>query len=95
MGSVAAILAAPTLLDIVMTPVTSVSPWLRVSRIRYPPGRARVPGLVSIGVLGLYFPLSSAAAMVKGFIVEPGSITSVSARLRRLATSAPESALGL
>ncbi|MNH45933.1 hypothetical protein D3C79_1085320 [compost metagenome] len=40
------------------------------------------PGVVSIGVSGLNLPVSSAMPTVIGFIVEPGSKTSVIARLR-------------
>mgnify|MGYP006995914119 CR=1 FL=1 len=40
------------------------------------------PGAVWIGVLGLTMPFSSASAAMKGFMVEPGSKLSVSARLR-------------
>jgi hypothetical protein len=40
------------------------------------------PGVVSITVSGRTRPDSSARPMVNGFMVEPGSNTSVSARLR-------------
>ncbi len=43
-----------------------------------------VPGAVCMTVSGLTIPASSAAAIVNGFSVEPGSNTSVSARLRAL-----------
>ena len=40
------------------------------------------PGAVLMGVLGVTMPLSSASAVMKGFMVEPGSKLSVSTRLR-------------
>src|ERR1700754_472345 len=78
-----AILAAPTFDDLVITPVGVSVPQLWVSRTGWPP-IIQVPGEVSIiGEVGVYLPLVSAAAMVNAFIVEPGSTTSVTARLRR------------
>ena len=46
------------------------------------PPMLKRPGPVSISVCGLMRPASSAIATVIGFIVEPGSKVSVSARLR-------------
>ena len=46
------------------------------------PVMVRRPGEVSMTVWGRTRPVSSASAMVKGFMVEPGSKVSVSARLR-------------
>ena len=42
----------------------------------------RRPGAVSIMVSGWYIPDMSAAAIVNGFMVEPGSKTSVTTRFR-------------
>ena len=55
----------------------------------------REPGAVWITVSGRTAPLSSAAAMVNGFSVEPGSNTSVSARLRIFSRATRLRALGL
>ena len=54
-----------------------------------------VPGAVSIRVSGRTLPASIAAAMVNGFIVEPGSNTSVSARLRIFSRATLLRAFGL
>ena len=48
------------------------------------------PGEASIGVSGNQRPVSSAEATAKGFITEPGSNTSVMARLRRPSLSKSE-----
>ncbi len=76
-----AILTVPTLLDFWITWATVSAPFGCASRI-VPPGRLMLPGAVWINVCGVTRPLSSASAMTKGFIVEPGSKVSVSARLR-------------
>ena len=80
-GSVIAILVVPTLLDFWITPSTVSTPWLLVSEMVEPVTVTR-PGLVSMMVSGRTRPVSSASPMVKGFMVEPGSNTSVMARLR-------------
>ena len=54
-----------------------------------------VPGAVWITVSGRTLPASSAAAIVNGFSVEPGSKTSVSARLRILSRATWLRAFGL
>ncbi len=54
-----------------------------------------VPGVVSIRVSALNLPLSMPAATVKALITEPGSSTSVTARLRRNAGSPVPPAFGL
>ena len=76
-----AIFTVPTLLDFWITPATVRAPWGWVSRI-CEPVMTIVPGEVSITVSGVTRPDSSAQAATKGFIVEPGSKMSVSARLR-------------
>ena len=48
------------------------------------------PGVVSFGVVGVQRPVSSAEATANGFITEPGSKTSVIARLRRPSLSMSE-----
>ena len=53
------------------------------------------PGAVWITVSGRTAPLSSAAAIVNGFSVEPGSKTSVSARLRIFSRATRLRAFGL
>src|SRR5437879_2942190 len=54
-----------------------------------------VPGAVSMIVAGVTLPESSAAAIVKGFIDDPGSKVSVSARLRILSFAARVRLFGL
>ena len=53
------------------------------------------PGAVSMMVLGVTRPVCSAQAVTKGFMVEPGSKMSVSARFRSCAPLRPERWLGL
>ena len=77
-----AIFAAPTLDDfwITCSTVSAPSAMRVVDRCAAP--MVSVPGAVWITVSGRTLPASSAAAIVNGFIVEPGSNMSVSARLR-------------
>ena len=76
-----AILVVPTLLDFWITCSTVSSPCGWASLMVLPVMVMR-PGEVSITVFGLTRPVSSARPTVNGFIVEPGSKVSVSARLR-------------
>ena len=76
-----AILVVPTLLETWMTCSTVSAPWGCASRM-VAPVILTEPGEVSMMVLGLTRPVSSAKPMVNGFITEPGSKVSVSARLR-------------
>ena len=71
----------PTLLDT----------WITCSTVKAPcgceswmvaPVIVTDPGAVSITVLGLTRPVSTARPIVKGFMTEPGSKVSVKARLR-------------
>ncbi len=80
-GSDSAIFAAPTFDDFWITCSTVSAPLGCASWIVFGP-IVNVPGAVWMTVSGRILPLSSAAAIVNGFIVEPGSNTSVSARLR-------------
>ena len=82
-GSDSAIFAAPTFDDFWITCSTVSAPLAWVSWIVAGP-IVSVPGPVWITVSGRILPESSAAAIVNGFSVEPGSNTSVSARLRIL-----------
>src|ERR1700674_205510 len=75
------ILALPTLDDFWITCATVRRPLGCESEIVQPP-MVSVPGAVWMGVVGVTTPESSAAATVKGFIVEPGSKRSVTERLR-------------
>ena len=93
-GSPSAILAAPTLDDFWMTCSTVSAPSACASWIVAEP-IVSVPGDVSITVSGRTRPASSAAAIVNGFIVEPGSNVSVSARLRIIAGTTLLRLLGL
>src|SRR5437773_12514773 len=77
------ILAAPTLDDFWITGAALSTPCGLESLMVQPP-IVIVPGAVWMGVSGVTIPASRAAATVKGFIVEPGSKRSVTARLRRL-----------
>src|SRR3546814_4815584 len=88
------ILCMPTLEFLGVTPVPVGTPGLRVSVVRYRPLGIQ-PGLVSISVSGVTTPASSAAATVSGFNVDPGSIRSVTARLRCDARWPDSTALGL
>ena len=54
-----------------------------------------LPGEVSIMVSGVYLPLSKAATSVRVFMVEPGSYSSVMARLRMVAAFMPRRLFGL
>ena len=86
LGNVAAILAAPTLLDMVITPVTSVQPVVaRVADRRYPatPGA----GLVSIGVLGFVPAALQRRGDGEGLSSSSPAHHVGQSRLRRLATS--------
>ena len=82
-GSASAIFAAPTFDDFWITCSTRQRARRRARR-----GSCRMPIVhraaapVWITVSGRILPASSAAAIVNGFSVEPGSNTSVSARLR-------------
>ena len=76
-----AILTVPILLDFWITSDTLNTPWGWASVIVMP-YILSLPGDVSICVSGLTKPFSIAKAMTKGFMVEPGSKVSVSARLR-------------
>ena len=93
-GKPSAILAAPTLDDFWMTCSTVSAPSGCASWIVSGP-IVSVPGAVSITVSGRTRPASSAAAIVNGFIVEPGSNVSVSARLRIIAGATLLRLLGL
>ena len=93
-GNVSAIFAAPTFDDF----------WITCSTVSAPAGCAswivlgpivRDPGAVWITVSGRTAPLCSAAAIVNGFSVEPGSNTSVRARLRILSRATLLRAFGL
>ena len=77
-------LTVPTLLDFWITSATLNRPCGCASLIVLPV-MLMLPGAVWIIVAGVTRPLSSASAMTKGFIVEPGSKVSVSARLRNCA----------
>jgi hypothetical protein len=93
-GSEPPIFAAPMLLDSVITCVTSMTPWLCVSWKVWP-YRLHAPGEVSTLDSGFHLPLASAAEIVTAFIVEPGSTTSVTARLRRYSAGALPREFGL
>ncbi len=80
-GICIAILTVPTLLDFWITWATVSTPWGSWS-LTVLPGTCSQPGPVSMGVSARTRPVSSAHAAMKGFIVEPGSKMSVSARLR-------------
>jgi len=58
------------------------------------PETSRLPGVALISEVGLTRPVSSAQAITKGFIVEPGSKMSVSARLRSCSPVRRARALG-
>src|SRR4029450_12379933 len=93
-GSDSATLAAPMLLDFVITPVSVSKPWLCTSWIV----RLLIwyaPGFVSTFEAGFHLPLSSAVGIVHPLIGEPGPTTSVSARLRRKCGSDFSFAFGL
>ena len=83
-ASACAILTVPTLLDFWITSATVSRPCGCASRIVLPVMVIQ-PGAVWIGVAGVTRPVSSARRTTKGFIVEPGSKVSVSARLRSCA----------
>ena len=80
-GSCIAILVVPTLLDTWITCSTVSAPWGCESWM-VEPVMVTLPGAVWITVSGLTLPVFSARPMVNGFITEPGSKESVSARLR-------------
>src|SRR5689334_19822553 len=75
------ILAAPMFEDFWITWATDKALAGCASLIVQPP-MVIVPPPVGITVCGVTTPASSAAATVKGFIVEPGSKRSVTERLR-------------
>ncbi|MNZ98849.1 hypothetical protein D3C78_1181530 [compost metagenome] len=81
-----AILLMPTLLELIRIPVrSSTGPSvLETSRMVYLPN-CSVPGYTSTVSLGFQRPDSSAALMEIAFMVEPGSNTSIIARLRIIA----------
>src|SRR3990167_3065814 len=80
-----ATLLMPTLLDLIRISVRLNGPVLReTSRIVYLPIR-KVPGYTSTVSVGFQRPLARAALMENGFMVEPGSNTSIIARLRMAA----------
>ena len=81
----------PTLDDFCIMPRTSSEGYTWVSRTVAGP---ILYGLVLNQVFTPTLPESSALAMVKGFIAEPGSIISVTARLRRCSLSAWPGLLG-
>ena len=93
-GSDSAIFAAPTFDDFWITCSTVSAPLTCASWIVALP-IVSVPGAVWITVSGRTAPDSSAAAIVNGFIVEPGSNTSVSARLRICSRATRLRAFGL
>ncbi len=93
-GSDSAIFAAPTFDDFWITCSTVSAPAGCASWIVFGPIVSE-PGPVWITVSGRTAPLSSAAAIVNGFSVEPGSNTSVSARLRILSRATLLRAFGL
>ena len=81
LGKDKASLADPTLEDLTIMPVKGsrhhsygYREWCEPKRIE--------PGEVLTMVFGVYLPLSSAAATVNGFMVEPGSNISIAPRLR-------------
>ena len=80
--------------DFAITLDTSISPWLRMSLITWPETFIR-PGDVSINVSGSISPRSIAVATVKGLIGDPGSIKSVTARLRTFSGCRVDISLGL
>ena len=73
--------AAPMLLDFWITCCTVSMPLGSASLGAKPPITSE-PGVASTSVVGVTRPFSSTVPTMKGFIVEPGSKTSVSARLR-------------
>ena len=75
------ILAAPMFDDFWITCATEMVPFACVS-VMVQPANCIEPWPVAIIVSGVTMPESSAAATVKGFIVEPGSKRSVTERLR-------------
>ena len=93
-GSDSAIFAAPTFDDFWITCSTVSAPFGCASWIVLGP-IVSVPGAVWMIVSGRTLPTSSAAAIVNGFIVEPGSNTSVSARLRIFSRATRLRAFGL
>ena len=80
-GICIAIFTVPTLLDFWITSANVSTPCGCASLMGAPAITMR-PGEVSMRVLGVQGPRSSANAAVKGFIVEPGSKVSASALLR-------------
>ena len=74
-----AILVAPTFDDLVNTVEKLIEPRLSGSSIFSGPTFID-HGEVSIILANEYFPLSSAAVRINGFIVDPGSKISVTAR---------------
>ena len=93
-GNDSAIFAAPTFDDFWITCSTVSGPARCASWIVCLP-IVSSPASVWITVSGRTLPASSAAAIVNGFIVEPGSNVSVSARLRIFSRATLSRRLGL
>ena len=76
-----ATLAVPTLLDLARMVARSMTPRSCSSSNTLLPTWMK-PGEVSTTLSGRYWPEASAAAMMNGLMLEPGSKMSVAARLR-------------
>ena len=90
----AAVLAIPTLLDLTITSANGMTPFAWVSRI-VRPWKTTHPAPVSTESSIVVMPLSRAATALISLNVEPGSIRSVMAWLRRWVVVAAPGRLAL